>query len=112
MARRSITHFLLSLLLLVSQQMAMSHVITHCGDLVATAEPSQAADGALSEAIAKDQSCGHCLTFAQLASAVGDTPRASAPSTAGSQAAVPNLDPAFCARTVCAFHSRAPPSAA
>jgi hypothetical protein len=112
MARRSIIHLLLSLLLLVSQQMAVAHVLTHWnGQLSARGESSSVAEGGLSEAIAKDKSCAQCLAFAQFANVVGPTPRVFAPPATGTDAVVASAAQPVCARTVCVFHSRAPPCA-
>jgi hypothetical protein len=103
---------LLSLLLLVSQQMAFAHVITHwSGQRSAALEQKQGGDGSVSEAFAKDQACAQCLAFAQIASAVGDSPRSFAPpGPVSSRVGLTD----FCAvqaRTICAFRSRAPPTA-
>jgi hypothetical protein len=103
---------LLSLLLLVSQQMAFAHVITHwSGQRSAAIEHKPGGGGGVSDAFAKDQACAQCLAFAQIATAVGASSRSYAapvPASCRLGRAV------FCtlkARTVCAFHSRAPPAA-
>lgn len=110
MTRRSIFRVLLSLLLLVSQQMAFAHVVTHWNAQVSASAEVQKDDG-LSKAFAKDQSCGQCLAFAQFASAIGNSPRAFVPPDQASGAVFPGAERAVCARTVCVFDSRAPPAA-
>jgi hypothetical protein len=114
MTRRSFIRVLLSLLLLMSQQMAISHAMTHwAGKRSGAAQLHQAgqqADSGVSAAFAQDQTCEQCLAFAQIAGAVGSPARsfgadASASYVAGSSATQPG-----CARTACAFQSRAPPS--
>ncbi|MBD8531825.1 MULTISPECIES: hypothetical protein [unclassified Massilia] len=119
MMRRSIAHVLLSLLLLVSQQMAFAHAMSHWTGKIAPAHALAASTSAsigfdaerdLSSSVAQDGSCSQCLAFAQMASAIGSTPRQFVPldfqaERAGAFAAI-----AAPPRTVCAFHSRAPPS--
>ena len=114
MMRRCVVHVLLSLLLLVSQQMAFAHAMSHWTGKLGTAHSAAQvlAEGEndLSSSVAQDGSCSQCLAFAQMASAIGShhrqfalldlqTERVSA--FAGTEAA---------RRTVCVFHSRAPPS--
>ena len=114
MMRRRIVHVLLSLLLLVSQQMAFAHALSHwTGKLPAAAAAVAASvdgDSDLSSSVAQDQSCSQCLAFAQMASAIGSTPRQFVPLDLQAE----RIDAGACAgalpRTVCAFHSRAPPS--
>lgn len=114
MTRRSLTHVLLSLLLLLSQQLAIAHVMSHWSAQINTPVQIQAGkdDGGLSKAIAQDQSCDQCLAFAQIASAVGNTPRSFAPpaqcdAAIGTAGAVPAG-----ARAPCPFDTRAPPAIA
>ena len=115
MSRRSFTRVLLSLLLLISQQMAMTHVISHVAGALDTAAQVQQGeeddDSGLSNAIAKDQSCHQCLAFAQIATALGNTPRYFAATDIMSRAGVSVATQAGCTRTVCVFQSRAPPLA-
>jgi hypothetical protein len=110
MTRRSVFRVLLSLLLLLSQQMAMSHVVSHWSGVAQAAEHQRAArDDGLSRAIAQDQACSQCLAFAQIASALGNTPCVFAPPAAGPDVAPAWAARAFSARTICPFDSRAPP---
>jgi hypothetical protein len=112
MTRRNMIRVLLSLLLLISQQMAFSHVITHwSGQRGAAAGHVVRGDGSVSDAFAKDQVCSQCLAFAQIAGAVGNTPRSFAPPAVPSGAISPAPEHSIDARIVVAFRSRAPPGA-
>lgn len=114
MTRQAFVRVLLSLLLLISQQMASSHVLSHLAgslDGVAGAQVQVLDSEELSKAIAQDQSCNQCLAFAQLAGPLVSQPRAFAlPEQASfriAAAAVHNSG----ARTILGFQSRAPPQA-
>jgi hypothetical protein len=109
MTRRSVIRLLLSLLLLMSQQMALSHSVTHWRMAPALAEQRGGGDANLSKALAQDQWCDQCLAFAQIAGSVGSDSRAFAPFNPGADAIAAKAERAFCPRTVCAFRSRAPP---
>jgi hypothetical protein len=110
MTRRSIIRVLLSLLLLMSQQMAISHAMTHWGGTINPAAGSgEASDNSLSKSFAQDQTCEQCLAFAQIAGVLGNTPRYIAPDLLGSSNVASCVSKPACARTVCAFQSRAPP---
>jgi hypothetical protein len=119
MTRRHLLRVLLSLLLLLSQQMAFSHAMSHwTGQLGGSAQAHLAGesgnednDGALSSAFAQDQTCEQCLAFAQIAGAVGSTARSFAPPDAASSSIISSAGAVPCRRTVCAFRSRAPPIA-
>ena len=83
MTRLAFNRILLSLLLLFSQQMALSHALSHVtatfSALQAHAAAVDAADLAdsdsdLSNAIAQDKSCHQCLAFAQLFGPAGEHP--------------------------------------
>jgi hypothetical protein len=111
MTRRNMIRVLLSLLLLVSQQMAFSHVITHwSGQRGDSAGHVVRGDGSVSDAFAKDQVCSQCLAFAQIAGAVGNTPRSFAPLAVASDAIACTPERSIDARFVPAFRSRAPPA--
>ena len=115
MTRQAFFRVLMSLLLLFSQQMATSHVISHWSGSLETpalarlAQPSSDADQ--SNPLAKDQSCNKCLVFAQFAAPLG----ANALSYALPELASLPVDGAAVAaahaRTILAFQSRAPPHA-
>lgn len=77
MTRQAFVRVLLSLLLLISQQMASSHVMSHlAGNADAGAALFQGDDGGLAKAVAQDQTCSQCLAFAQLSGPLASTPPA------------------------------------
>ncbi|MES2153041.1 MAG: hypothetical protein V4508_24955 [Pseudomonadota bacterium] len=115
MTRHSIVRVLLSLLLLMSQQMATSHAMSHLGTARAAAALVRAHTGELDDvakALAQDQTCNQCLAFAQLAAPLGNTPRMFAPAELVASVRAAAASQPGCARTVCVFQSRAPPVAA
>jgi hypothetical protein len=108
---------MLSLLLLMSQQMAMSHAVTHWAgsrhapaQVQKTAGPQQ--DSGISSAFAQDQTCEQCLAFAQIAGTIGSPSRSFAADSGATCARHVSATQAGCARTTCVFQSRAPPSLA
>jgi len=114
MTRQALVRVLLSLLLLISQQMASSHVMSHLAgslDVSTTAHVQVQDSDQLSKAIAQDQSCNQCLALAQLAGPLVSKPQVFALPEQGSfriaAAAVHNSG----ARTILGFQSRAPPQA-
>jgi hypothetical protein len=114
MMRRRIVHVLLSLLLLVSQQMAFAHAMSHLTGKLGGAHPVAAlsqpdTDNDLSSSVAQDRSCSQCLVFAQMATAIGSTPRQFAPLDLQDERIIALVTTEATPRTVCAFHSRAPP---
>ncbi len=109
MTRRSIVRVLLSLLLLMSQQMAMSHAMTHWAGAARVHHVASEASG-VSSAFAQDQTCEQCLAFAQIAGAVGCDTRSFAPDGTATCALGASPTQPGCERTVCVFQSRAPPS--
>jgi hypothetical protein len=115
MIRRSTIHVLLSLLLLLSQQMAIAHAVSHWSGRAAPAAPAAAqqksGDRSLSEAFALDQSCSQCLAFAQIGGVVGSAPFRFIPVDPGSSQVCVDPGHGAGARTVCVYHSRAPPVA-
>jgi hypothetical protein len=115
MMRRSVVHVLLSLLLLVSQQMAFAHAMSHWTGKLGAPHPAalviqSEVDRDLSSSVAQDGSCSQCLAFAQMASAIGSTPRQFAPLDLQGERVVAFATTEAAPRTVCVFHSRAPPS--
>jgi hypothetical protein len=115
MMRRRLVHVLLSLLLLVSQQMAFAHAMSHWTGKIGSTHPNAAfvqldTDNELSSAVAQDRSCSECLAFAQMASAIGSTPRKYAPPDLRVERILALATSEAAPRTVCVFHSRAPPS--
>ena len=116
MNRQFFVRVLLSLLLLLSQQMAMSHATTHWAGSRDGAAQLQKSGGEQSRgvgaAFAKHQTCEQCLAFAQIASAVGSSPRCFAFDRAAVCASGPTATEPGGARTTCVFQPRAPPSLA
>ena len=117
MMRRRLVHVLLSMLLLVSQQMAFAHAMSHWTGKLGATHPVTAlvqaaqsdGDGDLSSSVAQDRSCFQCLAFAQMASAIGSTPRQFAPLDLQAERVIALATTERAPRTVCVFHSRAPP---
>ena len=109
---------MLSLLLLVSQQMAFAHAMSHWTGKLASTHPNAAlvqlvqpdSDNDLSSAVAGDRSCSECLAFAQMASAIGSTARQFAPLDLQTERIIALTTTERGPRTVCVFRSRAPPS--
>lgn len=112
MIRRAFTRVLLSLLLLISQQMAAAHITAHWSAraiMMAQAGKPADKDGGASKALAQDLGCDQCFAFAQIASALGQEPRSFVPPCECSRARGAAVQCSRAARTVCVFHSRAPP---
>ena len=112
--RRPIVFVLLSLLLVLTQQMGFTHALSHWS-AQRTSETAQLTahlndddgDGPKSQSF--DQSCEQCLAFAQIGTPL-DVHVYSFPVTSNDVSAV-TADQALvmCQRTVCVFRSRAPP---
>ncbi len=113
MTRQVFLRVLMSLVLLFSQQIATSHVMTHLsGPGAPAALPQPAAEGDdNTRAIAKDQSCNKCLVFAQFAAPLGSGALSYAPPEPASTPVDGAAIAAAHARTILAFQSRAPPQA-
>jgi hypothetical protein len=110
MTRRSILHVLLSLLLLASQQMALSHAMAHwTSPRQGNAHLSAPGEARLGKALAQEQSCDQCLAFAQLASAVGSTVRPFAAFDLVAFKIAAFAPASERRRTIRVFQSRAPP---
>ncbi len=110
MSSRVLVQLLLSLLLLVSQQLALSHVYTHVpgGGPV---QLSQDDGGKGSRSAAADHLCGLCVSGDQLTHALG-VPSYSFHAVRPEYLPLVAADtPAACQRTVCVYQSRAPPVA-
>ena len=114
---RSLVHLLLSLLLLVSQQLSLGHGYTHWADLdddIAAAQAAQGNNGDGSGNPAKPglhDLCGQCAASAQIAFALPATVRQFVPAELAYAApAVPDT-PGVCLQATCPFQSRAPPLA-
>lgn len=112
MHRRSILSILLSLVLLVSQQMGMTHVLGHWKAGIAGAQTASATDGGVNSApksLAHGSSCAHCSGYAQLGFALGTTWNAHLASDSSYAHYAAAETPVACARSACGFLSRAPP---
>ena len=112
MTRQAFVRILLSLLLLVTQQMASTHVLSHLAGKSSAPVAAQAgteANRALKVALAQDQTCNQCLVFSQLTGplvscpAQLDVPHQASFAIAGIPARAAG------ARIILAFQSRAPP---
>ena len=113
MSRQVINRILLSLLLLLSQQMAFAHALSHWTGTLhsATAERHDDDGSSLSSAVAQVQTCDHCLALAQLVAPLGSTPRTFCAGDNGATAFISTDTGTHCARVVCGFNPRAPPRA-
>ena len=123
MSSRAVIRILLSLLLLLSQQMAFTHALSHWPGASTAAGAGTAAsagtahtygmasatDGDRFSAALADQNCDECLVFASLAGTISNTPRWFAVDASGAQAVPGCVSHPAHARTVCVFESRAPP---
>jgi hypothetical protein len=115
---RSLVHVLLSLLLLVTQQLSLGHGYTHWAEadeaLVqqagATGEGGEDADGSgkLPKPGLHDL-CGQCAASAQIAFALPTTLRQFVPAALAYAAPATPVTPGICLLATCPFQSRAPP---
>jgi hypothetical protein len=117
---RSLIHALLSLLLLVSQQLSLGHAYTHWSE-VSERITQQAAQGDEGDEVDNDGTrvpkpvlhdlCGQCAASAQIAFALPSLPRRFVPvELAYATPALP-ATPGICLLADCPFQSRAPPQA-
>ena len=116
MSRQAINRILLSLLLLLSQQMAFAHALSHWtgtlhSEKVVRHEDDGSDSSSLSSAVAQDQTCDHCLALAQLVAPLCSTPRTFCAGDNAATAFISTDTGTYCARVVCGFNSRAPPQA-
>jgi hypothetical protein len=109
---RSLVHVLLSLLLLVSQQLSLGHAYSHWNEVQESLVQQSADDtgGKPSKPVLHDQ-CGQCAASAQVAFALPPTIRQFIPAELAY--AVPSLaaTPGTCLQAVCPFQQRGPPRA-
>jgi hypothetical protein len=112
MKRSSFIRVLLSLLLLVSQQMAVSHAMSHwTGSTDESVNVQFDGKSKPSKVLVHEHSCAQCYAYVQLASAIGSSVYA-LPAVDVRWMHLASLAPsADCTRTVCVFQSRAPPQA-
>lgn len=110
MLRRPLCRVLLSLVLLLAQQMAISHALSHWTSQIAGPVARQAlGDAELSSAFAQDRSCAQCLGLAELASPLPHAPRAYTPPESTEILALEAAGADRLARSARLFDSRAPP---
>jgi hypothetical protein len=108
---RSLVHVLLSLLLLVSQQLSLGHAYSHWNDVQESlVQQGDGNEGKPSKPVLHDQ-CGQCAASAQVAFALPATVRQFIPAELAY--AVPSLaqTPGICLLAVCPFQQRGPPRA-
>lgn len=111
MTRQALVRILLSLLLLISQQMASSHVLSHLTAKVSAQQALIDNAGELKSAVAQEQSCHQCLAFAQLATPLGHDRLAFMPHASAVRDRGPVELPSAGSQTILAFLSRGPPQA-
>lgn len=110
MIRRSVFRVLLSLVLLLSQQMAMSHALSHWTSQLGGPVAQQTADDSeLSSAFAHDRSCAQCLGLAQLTVPLVSSPRQFVAPEMASGHASSAAALAWRVQKTRAYDSRAPP---
>ena len=113
---RSLIHVLLSLLLLLTQQLSLAHGYTHWSEIserIAQAQDAEAApdgNGKPAKPGLHDL-CGQCQASAQIAYALPNTLRQFVP--AELSYALPSLPatPGICLQAECPFQPRGPPQA-
>lgn len=112
MPRRPIIHVLLSLVLLISQQMALAHVMSHWSAArEASASVQNDAAGKTLKSAVHDRGCAQCSVFAQVAFALDSACRTFLATEAACRHLAAPAGAAERKRTVCVFQSRAPPQA-
>ena len=112
---RSLVHVLLSLLLLVSQQLSLGHAYLHWSADRQNAQESQARrtneqDSKQSRPVLHEQ-CGQCVASAQLAFALPPTVRQFVPAELAYAAPRLAPSPGTCLLAACPFQQRGPPRA-
>jgi hypothetical protein len=112
---RSLVHVLLSLLLLVSQQLSLGHAYSHWNANWNDAQESLvqqdgSRDGKPSKPVLHDQ-CGQCAFSAQVAFALPPTIRQFVPAELAYAAPRLASTPGICQLAACPFQQRGPPRA-
>ncbi|NIA57931.1 DUF2946 family protein [Massilia sp. TW-1] len=112
---RSLVHVLLSLLLLISQQLSLGHGYTHWAEIDETlVEQTAAGDDDGSGKLPKPglhDLCGQCAASAQIAFALPTTLRQFVPAEPAYAAPAVRTTPGICLLKTCPFQSRGPPQA-
>ena len=112
MKRSLFLRVLLSLVLLVSQQMAASHALSHISGMAEQTVQAQAGGkNTPSKELAHEAGCSQCFAYAQMASALASPAYLLPVVEAAAFHQIVPVRSADCVRTVCAFRSRAPPLA-
>jgi hypothetical protein len=108
---RSLVHVLLSLLLLVSQQLSLGHGYSHWTDVRETLAQQLDDNTGKPTKPGLHEQCGQCAASAQVAFALPATIRQFIPAELAY--AVPRLaaTPGICLLTACPFQPRGPPRA-
>lgn len=114
--RRHIVHAFLALLLLLTQQLGVTHVYSHFGgaEQLSVQQIAQLSDEDQAEhrkRIAVHKVCAECMTVAQMGAAVTSAPLTLALSTLSTGPVTLPVTLPSCERTTCVFQSRAPPVA-
>jgi hypothetical protein len=116
---RSLVHVLLSLLLLVTQQLSLGHGYTHWAEIdeALVQQATTAGEDGADDGSGKPPKpglhdlCGQCAASAQIAFALPATLRQFVPAAlAYATPAAPDT-PGICLLATCPFQSRAPPQA-
>ena len=109
---RSLVHLLLSLLLLVSQQLSLGHGYTHWTEVRETLARQQLDDangGGKPQKPGLHDLCGQCAASAQVAFALPTPIRRFIPAELAYAAPALPPTPGICLLTECAFQPRGPP---
>lgn len=108
---RSLVHVLLSLLLLVSQQLSLGHAYSHWADIEESLVQQTDDDSGKPSKPGLHEQCGQCAASAQVAFALPATVRQFIPAELAY--AVPSLaaTPGICLLAACPFQQRGPPRA-
>src|SRR5438067_6239581 len=112
---RNVVHVLLSLLLLLTQQLSLGHGYTHWSEVQESlTRQTQGAPGDGSGKLPKPalhDLCGQCAASAQVAFAMPAAIRRFSPAELAYAAPRIALTPGICLLKACPFQSRAPPRA-
>jgi hypothetical protein len=111
MSRNLFLRVVLSLLLLVSQQSALSHAMSHWTGGDQTEQAQSGSKRTASKGSVHDANCAQCLSYAQMASAIGSPAYVMPALDLAAVHLVSPIPASDCARTDCVFQSRAPPQA-
>lgn len=111
MLRRPLAHVILALLLLLTQQLGVTHVYTHWigpeQQNVQLSDDDEEAEHR--KRLAAHKMCAECVSVAQMAAAIISAPLTLAMSTLSNGPVTLEVTLPACERTTCVFQSRAPP---